>query len=131
MSRTWAECTFQVRTPAHFSIASAHDTSLRWKSASPAIVICARTPARYVHVWREDGGDPERSLDTLARAAAASARGLAALGVPPHEHAYHVFFELFEPLPGRKLGWAMEHGRSFHAVDMGDVDSLSAHIQHT
>src|SRR6185503_6006325 len=42
----------------------------------------------------------------------------------------HVFFELRKPAPGHKLGWALEHGQSFQAVDQLTLENDPGLVYH-
>src|SRR5262249_7220151 len=59
---------------------------------------------------REQASSP---LPALARSYEAAAKGVSALGLPPLERPYHVFYELLPRAGAPELGWALEHGSSF------------------
>ena len=64
-----------------------------------------------VHLFGGEA-DPSAQLATIADAYRAGVRSAEAVGLPPMRRPYHVFVELFEADPDRRLGWAMEHDHS-------------------
>lgn len=88
-----------------------------------------------VHLYSADSTHTAAQLDTLATAHAQAAQAIAQLGLPPLERPYHVFVELFPPVPGRQYGWAMEHGASMVAIDTEGMfrsgsTRLTYHVAH-
>ena len=91
---------------------------------------------RFVHVAAADRKRRESTASVLADALAASREGIEALGFPGRQGRFHVLYELFDPDAGdgaaghRRLGWALEHGLSFHGVDSiaGVAENFSARL---
>jgi predicted metalloprotease with PDZ domain len=71
----------------------------------------------FIQLFTEGDETPYSTLAVLAEAFDDARSAVRALEAPAPKSSYHAFFELWKPARGRKLGWALEHGSSFQAVD--------------
>jgi len=74
-------------------------------------------PALMVHVHSDGPDGPDVHVKALAEAARLGLKAVESLRLPPLGPPYHVFFELYGAGTPQRLGWAQEHGFSFHGVD--------------